>query len=61
MVQRFRLPHDRRAASVRLTTRGREVIDRLYPEHTQRVRDTFAVLDEAEKRMLAEICLKLAA
>ena len=61
MVQRFRLPHDRRAASVRLTTRGREVIDRLYPEHTQRVRDTFAVLDEAEKRSLAEICRKLAA
>jgi MarR family 2-MHQ and catechol resistance regulon transcriptional repressor len=61
MVQRFRLPHDRRAASVRLTTRGREVIDRLYPEHTQRVCDAFAVLDEAEKRMLADICLKLAA
>ena len=45
----------------RSITRGREVIDRLYPEHTQRVRDAFAVLDEAEKRMLAEICLKLAA
>jgi MarR family transcriptional regulator, 2-MHQ and catechol-resistance regulon repressor len=61
MVQRFRLPHDRRAASVRLTTKGRELIDRLFPEHTQRVQDAFAVLDEAEKRMLAEICRKLAA
>ncbi|HEU4977154.1 MAG TPA: MarR family transcriptional regulator [Baekduia sp.] len=61
MVQRFRLPHDRRAASVRLTTQGREVIDRLFPEHTQRVQDAFAVLDEAEKRMLADICRKLAA
>jgi MarR family 2-MHQ and catechol resistance regulon transcriptional repressor len=61
MVQRFRLPHDRRAASVRLTTQGRELIDRLFPEHTQRVQDAFAVLDEAEKRMLAEICRKLAA
>jgi MarR family 2-MHQ and catechol resistance regulon transcriptional repressor len=61
MVQRFRLPHDRRAASVRLTTKGRELIDRLFPEHTRRVQDAFAVLDEAEKRMLADICRKLAA
>jgi MarR family transcriptional regulator, 2-MHQ and catechol-resistance regulon repressor len=61
LVQRFRLPHDRRAASVRMTTAGRELIDRLFPEHTQRVQDAFAVLDEAEKRMLAEICRKLAA
>jgi MarR family 2-MHQ and catechol resistance regulon transcriptional repressor len=61
MVQRFRLPHDRRAASVRLTTKGRELIDRIFPEHTRRVQDAFAVLDEAEQRMLAEICRKLAA
>ena len=61
LVQRFRLPHDRRAASVRLTVRGREVVDRLFPEHTMRVADAFAVLDEAEKRQLAEICRKLAA
>ena len=61
MVQRFRLPHDRRAASVRLTVRGRETIDRLFPEHTQRVSAAFAALDEAEKRMLADICRKLAA
>jgi MarR family transcriptional regulator, 2-MHQ and catechol-resistance regulon repressor len=60
MVQRFRLPHDRRAASVRLTTQGRELVDRLVPEHTRRVTDAFSVLDEAEKRMLADICRKLA-
>jgi MarR family 2-MHQ and catechol resistance regulon transcriptional repressor len=60
MVQRFRLAHDRRAASVRLTTQGRELIDRLAPEHTRRVTDAFAMLDEAEKRMLADICRKLA-
>jgi MarR family 2-MHQ and catechol resistance regulon transcriptional repressor len=59
MVQRFRLPHDRRAASVRLTTQGRELVDRLVPEHTRRVTDAFSVLDEAEKRMLASICRKL--
>jgi MarR family 2-MHQ and catechol resistance regulon transcriptional repressor len=61
MVQRFRLPHDRRAASVRLTVQGRELVDRLVPEHTQRVTDAFAMLDEAEKRTLADLCRKLAA
>jgi MarR family transcriptional regulator, 2-MHQ and catechol-resistance regulon repressor len=60
MVQRFRLAHDRRAASVRLTTAGRELVDRLVPEHTRRVTDAFSVLDEGEKRMLASICRKLA-
>ncbi len=61
MVQRFRLAHDRRAASVRLTTQGRELIDRLVPEHTRRVTDAFSALDEAEKQALADICRKLAA
>jgi MarR family 2-MHQ and catechol resistance regulon transcriptional repressor len=61
LVVRSRLPHDRRAAAVALTPRGREVVDRLFPEHTQRVQRAFAVLDESEKRFLAEVCRKLAA
>jgi MarR family 2-MHQ and catechol resistance regulon transcriptional repressor len=61
MVTRRRLPHDRRAASVLLTPRGQEIVDRLFPEHTERVAAAFSVLDEDEKRSLAEICRKLAA
>jgi MarR family transcriptional regulator, 2-MHQ and catechol-resistance regulon repressor len=61
LVVRTRLAHDRRAAAVSLTARGQEVVDRLFPEHTERVRLAFEVLDEAEKRSLAEICRKLAA
>jgi MarR family 2-MHQ and catechol resistance regulon transcriptional repressor len=61
LVIRRRLPQDRRAASVLLTPRGREIVDRLFPEHTERVSAAFSVLDEAEKRSLAEICRKLAA
>ena len=59
LVARTRMAHDRRAAMVSLTALGREVVDRLFPEHTERVSDAFAVLDEAEKRSLAEICRKL--
>ena len=61
LVVRSRLAHDRRAATVALTTLGQELVDRLFPEHTDRVRRAFAVLDEDEKRSLAEICRKLAA
>ncbi|HEX2016948.1 MAG TPA: MarR family transcriptional regulator [Solirubrobacteraceae bacterium] len=61
LVQRRRLPHDRRAALVALTPAGAEVVRRLFPEHTRRVSDAFSVLDESEKRSLAEICRKLAA
>ncbi|HEV2814479.1 MAG TPA: MarR family transcriptional regulator [Solirubrobacteraceae bacterium] len=60
-VQRSRLAHDRRAASVTLTPLGRELVDRLFPEHTQRVAAAFSVLDEHEKRSFAELCRKLAA
>jgi MarR family 2-MHQ and catechol resistance regulon transcriptional repressor len=61
LVQRRRLPSDRRAVEVVLTPLGRELVDRLFPEHTARVERTFAVLDEDEKRQLAQICRKLAA
>jgi MarR family transcriptional regulator, 2-MHQ and catechol-resistance regulon repressor len=61
LVSRTRLIHDKRAAAVSLTPRGQDLVDRLFPEHTERVRMAFAVLDEAEKRQLADICRKLAA
>src|SRR3954468_13469647 len=61
LVTRRRLVTDRRAASVSLTARGQELVDRLFPEHTQRVAAAFSVLDEGEKRQFAELCRKLAA
>ena len=61
LVARSRLAHDRRAAAVALTPAGREVVERLFPEHSARVQRAFAVLDEAEKRSLAEMCRRLAA
>ena len=61
LVDRRRLVSDRRAAAVAITPRGAEIVDRLFPEHSERVARAFAVLDEAEKRSLAQICRKLAA
>src|ERR1700755_597955 len=39
LVARTRMAHDRRAAVVSLTGLGRELVDRLFPEHTERVSD----------------------
>jgi MarR family 2-MHQ and catechol resistance regulon transcriptional repressor len=61
LVSRKRLSSDRRAASIVLSDSGREVVERLFPEHSGRVRDAFSVLDEEEKRSLMSICRKLAA
>ena len=61
LVTRRRLQSDRRAATVAVTQRGEELVERLFPEHTRRVADAFAMLDDGEKRSLASICRKLAA
>jgi len=61
LVERRRLVRDRRAAAVLLTAAGAATVQRVFPEHTQRVASAFAALDESEKLSLARICRKLAA
>jgi DNA-binding MarR family transcriptional regulator len=61
LVERTRIPDDRRAAVVTATPEGLALVDRLFPEHTARVSRVFSALDDVEKRSLAEICRKLAA
>jgi MarR family 2-MHQ and catechol resistance regulon transcriptional repressor len=61
LVTRRRMASDRRAATIAVTPAGEALVERLFPGHTRRVADAFAVLDEGEKRSLASICRKLAA
>lgn len=61
LVRRRRLESDRRAAAVDLTPAGRELVERLFPGHAERVRRAFAALDESEKRSFTSLCRKLAA
>jgi MarR family 2-MHQ and catechol resistance regulon transcriptional repressor len=61
LVRRRRDPSDRRLVIVDLTFSGRELVERLFPEHSDRVTRAFGALDETEKRSLAELCRKLAA
>jgi MarR family transcriptional regulator, 2-MHQ and catechol-resistance regulon repressor len=61
LVVRRRVAQDRRAVAIDLTAAGRDVVERLFPDHADRVTRAFGALDEGEKRSLAEICRKLAA
>jgi MarR family 2-MHQ and catechol resistance regulon transcriptional repressor len=61
LVRRRRDHGDRRLVIVDLTYAGRELVERLFPEHSDRVTRAFGALDETEKRSLAELCRKLAA
>jgi MarR family transcriptional regulator, 2-MHQ and catechol-resistance regulon repressor len=61
LVRRRRLQEDRRAAAVDLMSEGRELVERLFPGHSDRVSRAFEGLDEDEKRSFAELCRKLAA
>jgi MarR family 2-MHQ and catechol resistance regulon transcriptional repressor len=61
LVMRRRAPEDRRIVVVHLTPPGRDLVERLFPAHADRVTRAFGALDEGEKRSLAELCRKLAA
>ena len=58
-ILRSRLESDRRAVAVHLTDAGGNLVNHAFPGHAERVRVTFGVLDEEEKRQLADICRKL--
>jgi MarR family transcriptional regulator, 2-MHQ and catechol-resistance regulon repressor len=61
LVRRRRDPRDRRVVVIELTGAGHALVERVFPEHADRVTQAFGALDEGEKRSLAEICRKLAA
>jgi MarR family 2-MHQ and catechol resistance regulon transcriptional repressor len=59
LVRRERDPDDRRVQIVQLTPKGRELIERAFPRHVDRVTKAFGVLTDAEQRELGRLCRKL--
>jgi MarR family 2-MHQ and catechol resistance regulon transcriptional repressor len=58
-VTRSRLESDRRAVAVALSQAGYNLVTHAFPAHAERVREAFGMLDETEKRQLADLCRKL--
>src|SRR4249919_3275229 len=49
----------RRPVAVSLSEAGYNLVTHAFPAHAERVREAFGVLDETEKRQLADLCRKL--
>ena len=58
-VTRSRLESDRRAGGGARAPARPHHLTPPFPSHAERVREAFGVLDEAEKRQLADLCRKL--
>jgi DNA-binding MarR family transcriptional regulator len=59
LVERRPDPHDRRGTLVRLTGRGKQLVDRALPGHLANEERLLAALDPAERRRLDELLRKL--
>lgn len=59
LVERRRSSEDRRYIALYLTDTGRELIERIFPDHVQGIVKSFAALTTEEQQQLAQLCKKL--
>jgi MarR family 2-MHQ and catechol resistance regulon transcriptional repressor len=59
LVRRNRAEDDRRKIIVHLTDEGRDLIQKIFPEHVRAIQAQFAVLTNQEKLVLSELLRKL--
>lgn len=58
-VKRKKDPNDKRAVLIYLTKNGEKFIKDFFPKHLEKIKEEFSVLNEEEKKTLAELCKKL--
>jgi MarR family transcriptional regulator, 2-MHQ and catechol-resistance regulon repressor len=58
-VRRERQADDRRMVQIQLTAEGRELIERIFPQHAQDIATELSVLRPEEQEELRRICRKL--
>ncbi|AGY59143.1 MarR family winged helix-turn-helix transcriptional regulator [Gloeobacter kilaueensis] len=59
LIERVRSNTDRRTISVHLTEAGRKLIERVFAPHVEQIVSALAVLSEAERHTLGQLCRKL--
>lgn len=60
LVTRILSTEDRRYYGIHLTEKGRELIERIFPVHAERVCNRMSVLTEQEQQTLGKLLIKLA-
>lgn len=59
LVERHRSTTDRRVIEVQLTSKGKRLFERIFPEHAEHVAGLASVLSEGEQRRLGSLLKKL--
>jgi MarR family transcriptional regulator, 2-MHQ and catechol-resistance regulon repressor len=59
LVERKPDPNDRRAVMIHLTKKGESFIKNFFPDHLEKIKGEFSILNKKELKQLAEICKKL--
>lgn len=59
LVERRRDSDDRRVVTVHLTGEGRQLIERIFPEHVAIIVEEMGVLDGPEQEVMAKLCRKV--
>ena len=59
LVRRERRRDDRRVVDVSLTTKGRQLIETLFPAHARRITNLLSALSSKEQDQLAALCRTL--
>ncbi|PLX39714.1 MAG: MarR family transcriptional regulator [Deltaproteobacteria bacterium] len=59
LVERSRSSEDRRRVTIALTTKGREVIERVYPRMEESISREMSILDEEELETLSALLKKV--
>jgi len=59
LVRRARRKQDRRVVDVALTTKGRRVIEHVFPAHAARIARLLGALSHVEQEELGRLCKKL--
>mgnify|MGYP000987227521 FL=1 len=59
LVERFVNPEDKRSSLIEITHKGKKIIEDIFPNHLQSLKEEFQVLTKEEKQTLIAILKKL--
>jgi len=59
LIERHVNPEDRRSSLIEITQKGKKIIEEIFPDHLQSLKEEFKVLTTEEKQVLITILKKL--